>query len=70
MRLPGLGGSPPALPAPPPPVDRNADQVAARKKEERMAELKRRGRAASILTGPESSLGSPNVTRPTANKLG
>jgi len=53
-------------PPPPPPPTREDPAIAARQKEVVDAEKRRKGRAASNLTGGEGVLGETNVDRPAA----
>jgi type IV secretory pathway VirB10-like protein len=66
--LPGMGGGAPSPPPPPPPLPTRDDPAVAEAKEkQRMSELRRKGRRASILTsgsGVEDELGT--AARPTA----
>lgn len=66
LALPGFGGGPPA-PAPLPPIPTREDPavVEARNKL-RQSELRRRGRAATMVAPSEGELGNPNVNRPQA----
>lgn len=69
--IPIIGGllSPPKIelpPPPPPPPTRDDPAVAARRKEVADAEKRRKGRAASIITGGEGVLGETTVERPAA----
>lgn len=71
LTLPGksvFSPSKPQMPAPPPPPPKRDDpEIAAAKDKQRMADLKRKGRAASVLTsgrGVEEELGA--VARPEA----
>ena len=47
-----FGGEPPQTPAMPPPVERDDPAVKARAEEVRLAQLRRKGRAATLLTKP------------------
>ncbi len=60
----------PKAPSLPPPVTREDPAIAERKKTVRQAELKRRGRRASVLAPPEDQLGAAPVVRPTTGTLG
>lgn len=65
--LPGFVSSAPSLPAPPPPTQTIDDPaIAVAKNKQALADATRRGRAASILTGPGGALGDTTVDRPTA----
>ncbi len=70
--LPGFGGGKPSIPPPPPPIPTREDPaIAEARKKLRQSELKRKGRAASILTPSGDQLGAAPVTRPEASgKLG
>lgn len=67
----GFGGSAPSLPpAPPPPPKRDDPDVTAAREKARLAELRRKGRRASVLTSgsgvDDDSLGGGSISRPTA----
>lgn len=65
--LPGggmFGGADVPPPPPPPPKMEDPEVIDARRKQ-RLADLERRGRAASILT-PSEGLGAANVAQPRA----
>ena len=52
-------------PTPPPPLPEPKDPaVEEAKRKQRMAQLRRRGRAATILTNDEDALGTPTIARP------
>lgn len=70
MKLPGFGGAP-SMPAPPPPPPQRDDPAIVEAKNKlRLAELQRRGRAASILTSGQGVLGETAVDRPEARAAG
>ena len=64
MRLPGFGASVPPEPDPPPTRDDPALSEAREK--ERLAALRRKGRAASIKTSGMGVADSATITRPSA----
>lgn len=69
--LPGFskifGGGKPDLPKPQPLPEREDPNIAAAAEKKRLAELKRKGRASTIVAGAdEDKLGSPPLSRPEA----
>lgn len=63
--LPGFGG--PSVPAAPPPPPKDTDPaIKAAQDKLRLSEQQRRGRAATMLTPNQATLGDPNVDRPEA----
>ena len=67
MNLPGFAPKGPSLPPPPPaPPARDDPAIVEAKKKLRLAELQRKGRAATILAPEEAKLGNPPVERPEA----
>ena len=60
-----FGGGPDLPPPPPPPPKLDDPSVIEARRKQRLADLERRGRAASILT-PTQGLGAPNVAQPRA----
>lgn len=64
--LPGFGGSPSVPAAPPPPPKDTDPAIKAAQDKLRLSEANRRGRAATMLTPDEATLGAPNVDRPEA----
>jgi hypothetical protein len=67
--FPGFGGAPaaPKLPPPPPPVPTIEDPaVTAAAEQARIAAEKRKGRAATLITGGQGDTSTPNIARPEA----
>lgn len=56
----------PAPPPPPAPPTSSDPAIAAAKEKQRLAEKQRKGRAATVLTGPEDPLGEVSLNRPGA----
>lgn len=72
MILPGFGSAKVSVPEDSsPPPEREDPQVVEARKKLRQSELKRKGRAASILTTREERQSEPSIARPQASgKLG
>lgn len=67
MILPGFSLSAPSLPpAPPSPVTRADPAIAAAKTKQRSADLRRRGRRSTIVTGGQGVLGNTPLVQPRA----
>ena len=67
MILPGFSSSAPSLPPPPPPPPKRDDPaVAAARKKQRSADLRRRGRGSTIVTGGQGVLGETPLDQPRA----
>lgn len=56
----------PDMPAPPAPVKRDDPAISAAQKKQREADLRRRGRRASIVTGGQGVLGDAPLLQPQA----
>ncbi len=73
MRLPGkslFGSSTPAIPELPPLPDRNAEDIAARRKQTASAARRSRGRGSTRLSGGLGDPSEANVERPALTRLG
>ncbi len=69
MILPGFSPKAPSLPAiaaPAPPPRRDDPAIAEAKKKQRLSDLRRRGRASTIIAPREDQLGNAPVDRPQA----
>jgi len=75
MIFPGFSSGPSVPPPPPPPPTREDPAIAEAKEAQRQAELKRKGRKASVITGGQGvednlgTAGGPQVERPRAAQL-
>lgn len=69
--LPGFSSGPPRSPPPPAPVVKRADPaIAAAASKQRLSDLKRKGRASTIVTGGLGVTGDVPLNQPSAQVLG
>ena len=71
MTLPGFSQNAPALPPPPARVVKRDDPaIAAASRKQRLSDLRRKGRASTIITGGLGVTGDVPLNRPSAQVLG
>lgn len=67
--LPGFNSAPDIPPPPPPPPKVDDPEVLEARRRQRDAELRRKGRASTILTGSQGAMGAANIDQPQAGAL-